>query len=298
MCSVHVQVWHFKANFDNKRHHNWDTFNDCSINITCINSSDYITDHFANIQQPKCLKQVRLQTWWHPAHLLKLHHNSRVWFNIKMLSYQYRQSHCGDKTVVRSSYLHNGISYTGKMTFLYWIRALDLYTQQWCHMSDAASPIIGNLSVFNSLFRWTTKKTSRIFITGPLWEEFTSHQQIPLTKCQYCGKCFHVKTLSWKHCSLNCLYCCVNKHNIPKGSITFWCYSTKLPLDFYTQDQIESTVPKSTLLCYYSRSIYYTVLTRNLFWYIPSHDYWNGNVIVIKISSVVVWRNIPKQVPR
>ena len=41
-----------------------------------------------------------------------------------MSSYQYRKSHCGDKTVVRSSYLHNGISYTGKMTSLYWIGAL------------------------------------------------------------------------------------------------------------------------------------------------------------------------------
>ena len=37
------------------------------------------------------------------------------WFNIKMSSYQYRESHCGD--------LHNGISYTGKMPSLYWIRA-------------------------------------------------------------------------------------------------------------------------------------------------------------------------------
>ena len=44
-------------------------------------------------------------------------------FNIKMSSYQYRKSHCGDKTVVRSSYLHSGISYTGKMTSWYWIRA-------------------------------------------------------------------------------------------------------------------------------------------------------------------------------
>ena len=41
-----------------------------------------------------------------------------------MSSYQDRKSHCGDKTVVRSSYLHNGISYTGKMSSLYWIRAL------------------------------------------------------------------------------------------------------------------------------------------------------------------------------
>ena len=45
-------------------------------------------------------------------------------FNIKMSSYQYRKSHCGDKTVVRSSYLHYGISYTSKMSSLYWIRAL------------------------------------------------------------------------------------------------------------------------------------------------------------------------------
>ena len=49
---------------------------------------------------------------------------SGPWFNIKMSSYQYRKSHFGDKTVVRSSYLQNGISYTGKMTSLYWIRAL------------------------------------------------------------------------------------------------------------------------------------------------------------------------------
>ena len=43
--------------------------------------------------------------------------------NIKMSSYRYRKSHCGDKAVVRSSYRHNGISYTGKMTYLYWIGA-------------------------------------------------------------------------------------------------------------------------------------------------------------------------------
>ena len=29
-----------------------------------------------------------------------------------MTSYQYRKSHCGDKTIWRPSYLHNGISYT------------------------------------------------------------------------------------------------------------------------------------------------------------------------------------------
>ena len=43
------------------------------------------------------------------------------WFNIKMTSYQDRKSHCGDKTILRPSYLHNCISYTGKTTSLYWI---------------------------------------------------------------------------------------------------------------------------------------------------------------------------------
>ena len=40
-------------------------------------------------------------------------------FNIKMSANLYGKSHCGDKTVVISSYLHNGISYTGKMSSLY-----------------------------------------------------------------------------------------------------------------------------------------------------------------------------------
>ena len=43
---------------------------------------------------------------------------------MKMSSYQYRKSHCGDKTVVTSSYLHNVISYTGKITYLYWFGPL------------------------------------------------------------------------------------------------------------------------------------------------------------------------------
>ena len=63
--------------------------------------------------------------------------SSGLRFNIKMSSYQYRKSHCGDKTVVRSSYLHSGISYTGKMTSLYWSSPLvlsDISTTSSIHM--------------------------------------------------------------------------------------------------------------------------------------------------------------------
>ena len=53
------------------------------------------------------------------------------WFGIKMPSYQYRKSHCGDKTILGPSYFGNGISYTGKVTSLYWIRALLFICQEY-----------------------------------------------------------------------------------------------------------------------------------------------------------------------
>ena len=52
--------------------------------------------------------------------------------------YQYRKSHCGDK-IVRSSFLHNGISYTGKMTSLYWIRAQVFNTCQRIYATSIVS---------------------------------------------------------------------------------------------------------------------------------------------------------------
>ena len=60
-----------------------------------------------------------------------------------MSSYQYRKSHCGDKTILRPSYLHNGISYTGKTISSYWIGAqmLDGFTLS-CHIWDNSYPDI------------------------------------------------------------------------------------------------------------------------------------------------------------
>ena len=43
------------------------------------------------------------------------------WSNIKMPSYQYRKSPCGDKMIFWLSYLHNEISCNGKTNSLYWI---------------------------------------------------------------------------------------------------------------------------------------------------------------------------------
>ena len=67
------------------------------------------SSHVTLIKRKNVIKQIGI-LWY-----------SGPWFTIKMLSYQYRNSHCGDKTTLRPSYLYNGISYPGKMTPLYWI---------------------------------------------------------------------------------------------------------------------------------------------------------------------------------
>ena len=67
------------------------------------------------------------------------------WFNINMPFYHYRKSHCVYRTFLWLSYLHSGISYTGKTTSLYSLRAwsfglfllrsdanLTKATHRWC----------------------------------------------------------------------------------------------------------------------------------------------------------------------
>ena len=88
------------------------------------------------------------------------------WFNIKISSYQYRKSHCGEKTVVRSSYLHKGISYTGKMTSLYWIRAL-IFTQITpiitilCQILGSLNWVmVGSMSCLSRVCCWAITSTS------------------------------------------------------------------------------------------------------------------------------------------
>ena len=85
---------------------------------------------------------------------------SGPWFSKKMASYQYRKSgNCGDKTILRPSYmyLHNGISYTGKTTSLYWIRAL-LHIPGQCHICWLTGPFIPwiryPLTTFLSFKEW------------------------------------------------------------------------------------------------------------------------------------------------
>ena len=75
--------------------------------------------HSLKIQGHSCGKVWRIQLlrlidWIH------VYDSPGPWFNIKMPSYQNRKPHCGDKTILRQSYLHYGISHTGKMASFYW----------------------------------------------------------------------------------------------------------------------------------------------------------------------------------
>ena len=92
------------------------TFNPYSIRFQLV-QSDLNSGCAAAGAQPAS-KQVRIS-----LDSLKTQVDFRALIQYKMSSYQYMKSHCGDKTVVRSSYLHNGISYIGK-TSLYWISPL------------------------------------------------------------------------------------------------------------------------------------------------------------------------------
>ena len=101
-----------------------------------------------------------------------------------MPSYQYRKSHCGDKTILRPSYLHNGISYTSKMTSLYWIRAQILIAQH--------SVII------------TSWHEYALRITGPLWEGPPMNSPCKGQVMRSFAIClslliWHVMTSTWHH---------------------------------------------------------------------------------------------------
>ena len=68
---------------------------------------------------------ISLYPWsyWCKYAFVAMDLKSGPWFKIKIPSYQYRKSHCGGKTILRPFYLDSGISYTGKMASLYWLKA-------------------------------------------------------------------------------------------------------------------------------------------------------------------------------
>ena len=159
---------------------------------------------WANIKETIKVPTVELpsqKTSYPSRDVIKVINNDRTggWINLTMSSSQYRKSHCGDKTILRSSYLHNGISYTGKVPFLYWIRALTIVTawscipryctqhytntgrslrltnwwtnRWWLHYNDVimsamASQIISFMIVYSIVYSGADQKISNLRVTG------------------------------------------------------------------------------------------------------------------------------------
>ena len=92
----------------------------CELPHQCI-YKQCITGQFASRSPDHPGRHSGLPGWFIRSHLA----TGRPYL-CSTASYQYRKSHCGDKTVISSSYLHNGISYTGKMASLYWTTPLEL----------------------------------------------------------------------------------------------------------------------------------------------------------------------------
>ena len=92
------------------------------------------------------------------------------WFNIEMPPYQYRKSFCGDKTILRLSYLHNGLP-----ILVRWHLYIESYGKRFHVMmsswSSTTMPVPTMTSSNGSIFR----------VTGHLCGEFTAPRWIPCT---------------------------------------------------------------------------------------------------------------------
>ena len=117
------------------------------------------------------------------------------WFNIKMSSYQYRKSYCADKTVVRSSYLHNGIFYTGKMTSLYWISPLYLHHDwfmqcgvPWLGTKPLHKPMLNNFQMvyFEETVKCITTSILTDFVSIMMHLRFCVNERFRSWNVFYC----------------------------------------------------------------------------------------------------------------
>ena len=79
-----------------------------------------------------------------------------LWFNINMSSYQHRKSHCGDKVILRSSYLHNDIFILNKDPGPWFYIMMSSYQYRKFHCADK---ILRPLYLHNILNQWWQRLT-------------------------------------------------------------------------------------------------------------------------------------------
>ena len=99
-----------------------------------------------------------------------------------MSSYQYRKSHCGDKTILRRLISTMGFPIAGKMISLYWIRPQVVFTWGHCH---------GEIWRYQSVKQdWTLHFWKRIQVSqmqGPMIHFFPSQVRNNIPMPSVCG---------------------------------------------------------------------------------------------------------------
>ena len=107
---------------------------------------------------------------------------SGPWSNINMLSYQWWKINCRDKTVLRSSYRHNGNSRTGETASWYWISPMEHWKLRVVIMPTLSSLVSPQVVV--TILRHSDDEVgmsillSAVFYENMFWLAFCKHDDV------------------------------------------------------------------------------------------------------------------------
>ena len=111
-----------------------------------------------------CMHWVSYKLYYHVPQMI-----SGSWFNKKCPLTSKGNPHFGDKTVLRPSYLHNEISFTGKTSSLYSIRAQVCYSLHITDPGDPSSQVTDSITSITYVILYTTSRHCPVpwqYITG------------------------------------------------------------------------------------------------------------------------------------
>ena len=196
-----------------------------------------------------------------------LHRLPGGWFNIKMLSYQYRKSHCGDKMILRPSYLHNGISYAGKMTSLYWISAqvlqirYDITAHSLKSWSEVFSTYWHSVSKFRLTLQWPFSDNSYYDIKNNIMSPKIAGLAGIICVFQYIANTF-IQILN------------IRKNNLCK-------HNNLMKLDIQYNKV-------SCSMVYTSQCKFYAIRWYIYYWWILIHTYWETTCPVLLATPLMI----------
>ena len=180
-------------------------------------------------------------------------------FNIKMTSYQYRKSHCGDKTILWTSFLHNGISYT--------VNSLKLRRNERCNADDIFKCIFLKENV------WIPTKISLKFVPKGRINNIPALVQITARRCP--GD----KPLSEPRMESLLTHICVTRPQWVKMTSLYWIGALEVTAQPYTSSMHGSMIQ--------------VAISSKILWFMISNLcarlQWNQNTFLIARFMGLTW---------